>query len=157
VGDAFVTDVAVDAIDFMDPAVRESVFASRNDTISGPASTYASTRPPVDHVARERHDVGDRLVPAVLHADIRHVRIVRDPHLATRPRCRPAELVGLLEQTDVCAALAGGDGRRQAGGAGAKHDHIERFSCHEPILSGRRRRSSTPFAHRTAFHGESSG
>ena len=89
--------------------------------------------PLLEHVARQRHDVRRcALLAAVGDADLGHVRVVRDPHLTARPRRRAADLVGLLEHRDAGPALVRGDRRRQAGGAGAQHHHVELFHQWEP-------------------------
>ena len=86
----------------------------------------------LEEPAGQGHDVRDGLVPAVLDADLRHVRVVRDPHLPARPGGRPPDLVGLLEDGDRGAAFVGDDRRRQPGCTGPQHDDVKPF--HGPLL-----------------------
>ena len=81
--------------------------------------------PGLEHVARQRHDVGDRLVPAVGHTDVGHVRVVRDPHLAAGPRGGAPDLVGLLEHGDAGPTFVGGHRRCEPGRSCAQHHDVE--------------------------------
>ena len=82
-------------------------------------------QPPVNQSVRQRHDVRERVFPAVLGPHLRHVRIVGDPHLPAGPRSRPAHQFGFLEDDHARAVVRGGDSGGQAGGARPQDDDVK--------------------------------
>ena len=67
------------------PRRRTAPASSPRGARPSPARRRRRPRPVAARACRgQRHDVGDRLLPAVGDADLGHVRVVRDPHLAKR-------------------------------------------------------------------------
>ena len=81
----------------------------------------------VDEPVGQRPQVGQHLLPAVLDAELGHVRVHRDPHHAAGPGAGAADRIGLLEQPHAGARGGGPDRGGQRRGAGTQDDDIERF------------------------------
>jgi len=92
---------------------------------------------------RERVEVGDHLLAAVVEPECRLVPIVRQPHRAAGPGARAADLLGLLEQPDLHTRGGCAQCRGQAGRAGAEHDDVIGVGRHGILDSaGLRRRQA---------------
>src|SRR6185437_3403630 len=81
----------------------------------------------LDEAVRERVQIRKGLFPAVLDAELGHVRIDGDPHHPAGPRARATHCVGLLEQADTRASVRGPYGGGESRRSGAQHDNVERL------------------------------
>ena len=68
--------------------------------------------------------VGAELLDVLVHAVGVGERVARRPHPAAGPRRGAAAHVGPLQYDDPQAVVGGGDGGREAAGAGADHDDV---------------------------------
>ena len=78
---------------------------------------------------RQRHDVRHGVLAAVGNPDVGHVRVVRDPHLATRPGCGTSHEIGLLDHPDARATVMRRNRRRQTSRTRPQDDHV--ISLHD--------------------------